>query len=192
VKREVNAVSVHVPGVRSFRGTTPRLGARVWVDPGAHVIGDVILGDDCSVWPGAVIRGDMHSITIGARCSVQDCAVLHITHDSRFNPGGFPLTVGDDVSIAHLVMLHGCTIGSRVVIGMQAMVMDGAVVGDDVILAAGSLVPPGKVFEGSMLYRGRPAQPVRPLTAEELEFLPYVAGNYVKLKNQYLAELAAP
>lgn len=177
----------HTP--RSFGGRTPVLGARVWIDPGAHVIGDVTLGDDCSVWPGAVIRGDMHRITIGARCSVQDGAVLHITHDSRFNPGGFPLTIGDDVSIAHQVMLHGCTIGSRIVLGMQALVMDGAVVGDDVIVAAGTLIPPGKVLPGGMLYRGRPAQPVRPLTPEELEFLPYVAGNYVKLKDQYLAEM---
>ena len=176
--------------VRSFRNKTPRLGARVWVDPFAVVIGDVQLGEDSSVWPGAVIRGDMHFIEIGARVSVQDNAVLHITHDSPFNPGGFALTIGDDVTIAHQTTLHGCHIGDRVMIGMQAMVMDGASIGDDSILAAGSLVPPGKKLKGGYLYRGRPAQPVRPLTSEERAFLPYVAGNYVRLKDEYLAEAA--
>ncbi|MCH8542300.1 MAG: gamma carbonic anhydrase family protein [Alcanivorax sp.] len=174
--------------VRSFSGKAPQCGAGVWVDPSAQVIGDVTLGADCSVWPGAVIRGDMHFIELGARCSVQDNAVLHITHDSTFYPGGFALTIGDDVTIAHQAMLHGCHIGDRVMIGMQAMVMDGAKIGDDVILAAGSLVPPGKSLRSGYLYRGRPAHSVRPLTEEELAFLPYVAGNYVKLKDQYLAE----
>lgn len=174
--------------VRTFAGKTPQLGEGVWVDPSAQVIGDVTLGPDCSVWPCAVIRGDMHFIELGARCSVQDNAVLHITHDSRFNPGGFALTIGDDVTIAHQAMLHGCHIGNRVMIGMQAIVMDGARIGDDVILAAGSLVPPGKSLRPGYLYRGKPAQSVRPLTQEELDFLPYVAGNYVKLKDQYLAE----
>jgi carbonic anhydrase/acetyltransferase-like protein (isoleucine patch superfamily) len=152
------------------------------------VIGDVALGDDSSVWPGAVVRGDMHHIVIGARTSVQDNAVLHITHDSAFNPGGFPLTLGDDVTVGHQAMLHGCTIGDRVMIGMQTMIMDGAVVESDVMLAAGSLVSPGKRLASGWLYRGRPARAVRELTAKEIEFLPYVAGNYVKLKDQYLDE----
>ena len=143
--------------VRGFRDWQPVLGDRVFVDPSAVVLGDVELGDDCSVWPGTIIRGDMHRIRVGSRVSVQDNAVLHITHDSRFNPGGFPLEIGDDVTIAHQAMLHGCSIGSRVMIGMQAMVMDGAVIEDDVILAAGSLVPPGKHLPSGYLYRGRPA-----------------------------------
>lgn len=175
-------------GTRPFKDKAPKLGQRVWVDPSAQVIGEVALGDDCSVWPCAVIRGDMHHISIGDRVSVQDNAVLHITHDSRFNPGGYPLRVGDDVTIAHQAMLHGCTVGSRVMIGMQAMVMDGAVIEDEVILAAGSLVPPGKRLKSGYLYRGRPAAAVRELTGEELEFLPYVAGNYVRLKDDYLKE----
>lgn len=174
--------------VRSFGGKVPQCGAGVWVDPSAQVIGDVTLGEDCSVWPGAVIRADMHFIEVGARVSVQDNAVLHITHDSPFNPGGFALTLGDDVTVAHQAMLHGCHIGNRVMIGMQAIVMDGAQIEDDVILAAGSLVPPGKKLKSGYLYRGKPAAQVRPLTREEREFLPYVAGNYVKLKNQHLAE----
>ena len=175
-------------GIRSFKDKAPQLGERVWVDPSAQVIGDVRLGADSSVWPGAVIRGDMHEIRVGERVSVQDNAVLHITHDSRFNPGGYPLHIGDDVTIAHQATLHGCRIGSRVMIGMQAMVMDGAVIEDEVILAAGALVPPGKHLKRGYLYRGRPATRVRSLTAEELEFLTYVAGNYVRLKDDYRAQ----
>lgn len=173
-------------GIRSFQNKVPSQGERVFVDPASTVIGDVALGDDSSVWPGAVVRGDMHRIVIGARTSVQDNAVLHITHDSAFNPGGFPLTLGDDVTVGHQAMLHGCTIGDRVMIGMQTMIMDGAVVESDVMLAAGSLVSPGKRLTSGWLYRGRPARAVRELTAKEIEFLPYVAGNYVKLKDQYL------
>ena len=173
-------------GIRSFQNKVPSQGERVFVDPASTVIGEVALGDDSSVWPGAVVRGDMHRIVIGARTSVQDNAVLHITHDSAFNPGGFPLTLGDDVTVGHQAMLHGCTIGDRVMIGMQTMIMDGAVVESDVMLAAGSLVSPGKRLESGWLYRGRPARPVRELTEKERRFLPYVAGNYVKLKDQYL------
>lgn len=174
-------------GIRSFENKHPQLGAGTWVDESARVIGDVVLGADCSVWPCAVIRGDMHQIRIGDRVSIQDNAVLHITHDSTFNPGGYSLTIGDDVTLAHQAMLHGCTVGSRVMIGMQAIVMDGAVIEDEVILAAGSLVSPGKRLQSGFLYRGRPAEPVRPLTSEERQFLSYVAGNYVKLKDRYLA-----
>ena len=175
-------------GIRSFQNKVPSQGERVFVDPASTVIGEVALGDDSSVWPGAVVRGDMHRIVIGARTSVQDNAVLHITHDSAFNPGGFPLILGDDVTVGHQAMLHGCTIGDRVMIGMQTMIMDGAVVESDVMLAAGSLVSPGKRLASGWLYRGRPARAVRELTAKEIEFLPYVAGNYVKLKDQYLDE----
>ncbi|MEQ9511040.1 MAG: gamma carbonic anhydrase family protein [Alloalcanivorax xenomutans] len=173
-------------GIRRFEDKVPQLGERVYVDPAATVIGDVALGEDCSIWPGAVIRGDMHRIHIGARTSVQDNAVLHITHASRFNPDGFPLTIGEDVTLGHQAMLHGCTVGNRVMVGMQAMIMDGVVVEDDVMIAAGTLVSPGKRLESGWLYRGSPAKPARRLTEEELAFLPYVAGNYVKLKDQYL------
>ncbi|MDX5379384.1 MAG: gamma carbonic anhydrase family protein, partial [Halomonas sp.] len=129
--------------IRSWQGTRPTLGARVYVDPASVVLGDVVLGDDCSVWPMAVVRGDMHRIRIGARTSVQDGSVLHITHASDFNPGGFPLTIGDDVTIGHKAILHGCTLGSRILVGMGAIVMDGAVVEDEVIIAAGAVVTPG-------------------------------------------------
>ncbi|EUC69007.1 anhydrase [Alcanivorax sp. 97CO-5] len=173
-------------GIRRFEDKAPQLGKRVFVDEDATVIGEVILGDDCSVWPKAVIRGDMHAIRIGNRVSIQDNAVLHITHDSPFNPGGFGLQVGDDVTLAHQAMLHGCTLGNRVMVGMQAIIMDGAIVEDDVIVAAGSLVGPGKHLESGHLYRGQPARKIRPLTEKEKAFLPYVAGNYVRLKDRYL------
>lgn len=174
--------------VRPFRHHTPDIAATVFIDPSAVVIGDVHLAEDVSVWPMAVIRGDMHSIRIGQRTSVQDGAVLHITHDSRFNPGGYPLIIGDDVTIGHQAMLHGCTIGHRVLIGMKAMIMDGAVIEDDVIIAAGAIVTPGKRLVSGFLYKGTPAQPVRPLSQTEMEFFRYGAANYVRLKNEYLAQ----
>ncbi len=174
--------------IRIYNKTLPQCGSRVFIDPSAVVIGDVHLGDDCSVWPNAVIRGDMHSIRIGARTSVQDGSVLHITHASSFNPEGYPLTIGDDVTIGHQVLLHGCTIGSRVLIGMASIVMDGARIDDDVILGAGSLVSPGKHLESGYLYVGRPAQQVRALTEQEMAFFTYTAGNYVRLKDEYLAQ----
>ncbi|GAA3904062.1 gamma carbonic anhydrase family protein [Halomonas cibimaris] len=174
--------------VRSFQGLTPRLGARVYVDPASVVIGDVVLGDDCSVWPTSVIRGDMHRIRIGARVSVQDGSVLHITHKSDFNPEGFPLTVGDDVTVGHRAILHGATLGSRILVGMGAIVMDGATVEDEVIIAAGAVVTPGKTLESGYVYAGNPARPMRPLKDSERAFFAYTAGNYVHLKDQFLAE----
>ncbi|MDP3847736.1 MAG: gamma carbonic anhydrase family protein [Pseudomonas sp.] len=174
--------------IRTYQGMTAQLGARVFVDPSAVVLGDVALGDDSSVWPQAVIRGDMHSIRIGARTSVQDGCVLHITHAGPFNPEGFPLLIGDDVTIGHQALLHGCTVGNRVLIGMACIVMDGAVIEDQVVLGAGSLVPPGKRLASGYLYVGRPAQPVRALSAKEQAYFSYSAANYVKLKDLHLAE----
>ncbi len=173
--------------IRPWKGKHPSLGERVYIDPASLVLGDVELGDDCSVWPMAVIRGDMHRIRIGARVSVQDGCVLHITHASDFNPGGYPLTVGDDVTIGHKAILHGATLGSRILVGMGAIVMDGAVVEDEVIIAAGAVVPPGKHLEGGHVYAGNPARALRPLKETEREFFPYTAGNYVRLKDDYLA-----
>ncbi|OLO11797.1 gamma carbonic anhydrase family protein [Chromohalobacter japonicus] len=174
--------------LRTFKGTTPRLGARVYVDPMCVVLGDVTLGDDCSVWPMTVIRGDMHRIRIGARCSIQDGSVLHITHASDYNPEGYPLTLGDDVTVGHKALLHGCTIGSRVLVGMGATVMDGVIVEDEVIIAAGAVVTPGKRLESGQVYAGNPAKPLRTLKEAERAFFTYTAGNYVKLKDEYLAQ----
>jgi len=174
--------------IRSFQQHTPKLGARVFVDPTAVVLGDVEIGEDSSVWPLTVIRGDMHRIRIGARSSIQDGSVLHITHAGPYNPDGFPLTIGDEVTVGHKVTLHGCTLGSRILVGMGSIVMDGAVVEDEVIIAAGSLVPPGKRLESGYLYVGSPVKQARPLTDKERSFFAYTAGNYVRLKDGYLAE----
>ncbi|WP_168014988.1 gamma carbonic anhydrase family protein [Halomonas salinarum] len=175
-------------GLRTHKGHTPQLGERVYIDPACVVLGDVELGDDCSVWPMAVVRGDMHRIRIGARTSVQDGSVLHITHASDFNPGGHPLTIGEDVTIGHKAILHGCTLGNRILVGMGATVMDGTVVEDEVIIAAGALVTPGKRLESGHVYGGSPAKALRPLKDSERAFFRYTAGNYVKLKDDYLSE----
>ena len=174
--------------IRTYQQITPQLGQRVFVDASAVVIGDVQLGDDSSVWPMAVVRGDMHRIRIGARSSVQDGSVLHITHAGPFNPDGYPLLIGDEVTIGHNVTLHGCTLGNRILVGMGSIVMDGAVVEDEVVIGAGSLVPPGKRLASGYLYVGSPVQQARALTDKERAFFSYSASNYVKLKDLHLAE----
>lgn len=174
--------------IRTYQGKTPSLGERVFVDPSAVLIGDIQIGADSSVWPLVTVRGDMLRIRIGSRTSIQDGSVLHITHAGPFNPDGFPLTIGDEVTVGHKVLLHGCTIGNRILVGMGCIVMDGAVIEDEVILGAGSLVPPGKVLESGFLYVGSPAKKARPLTDKERSFFAYTAGNYVKLKDQHIAE----
>lgn len=174
--------------IRPYQKSTPQLGNNVFIDETAVVIGDVRIGDDSSVWPLTVIRGDMHSIRIGARTSVQDGSVLHITHAGPFNPDGYPLVIGDDVTIGHKALLHGCTIGNKVLIGMGAIVMDGAIIEDEVVLAAGSLVSPGKTLASGFMYRGSPAKQVRALSEKERAFFSYSATNYTKLKDLHIAE----
>ncbi|MGB1139470.1 MAG: gamma carbonic anhydrase family protein [Halioglobus sp.] len=175
--------------LRSFQGRTPQLGERVLIDPSAVVLGEVTLGDDVSIWPQAVVRGDMHSIRVGGRSSVQDGCVLHITHAGPYNPDGWPLDIGADVTIGHGAILHGCTVGDRVLIGMSATVMDGVVIESDVVVAAGALVTPGKRLKSGFLYGGAPAKEMRPLSDKEMAYFTYVAANYVKLKDQHIAEL---
>ncbi len=174
--------------IRSYAGQYPRIAGGVYIDPAAVVIGDVEIGEGSSVWPMTVVRGDIHRIRIGQRTSVQDGSILHVTHAGPYNPAGFPLIIGDDVTIGHKVMLHGCTIGNRILIGMAAVIMDGAVVHDEVIIAAGTLVPPGKVLESGFLYKGNPARQARPLTDKEMTFFIYTAKRYVDLAAAYLAE----
>jgi len=173
--------------IRRYKSHTPHIGKHVFVDDAAVVIGQVELGDEVSIWPCAVIRGDMHFIRIGARSNVQDNAILHITHASDFNPDGWPLIIGDDVTIGHGACLHGCTIGNRVLIGIGSIVLDGVVIPDDVVIGAGTLVPPGKKLESGFLYTGSPCKQARPLKESEKAFFTYSAQNYVKLKNEYLA-----
>jgi len=173
--------------IRPFQGVLPQLGKRVYVDESAQLIGDVVLGDDASVWPLAVIRGDVNRIRIGARSNVQDNSCLHVTHDGPYSPGGVDLQIGDDVTIGHGVILHACRIGNRCLVGMGSIVMDRVTVEDDVLIAAGSVVSPGKILKSGWLYRGSPAQPARELTAEEIQSLKYSAEHYVRVKNKYLA-----
>ncbi|AKS43322.1 gamma carbonic anhydrase family protein [Wenzhouxiangella marina] len=174
--------------IRSFDGRHPELGNGVWIDPAATVIGEVRLGDDVSIWPGTVLRGDVNRIEVGARSNIQDGTIAHVTHDGPHSPGGLPLILGEDITVGHGAILHACTIGDRCLIGMGALVLDGAVIEADVMLAAGSLVSPGKRLESGWLYRGRPVEAVRRLSEKELEMLRYSAAHYVRLKNRYLSE----
>jgi len=176
--------------LRPWRGVLPTLGSRVYVDPAAVVVGQVTIGDDSSVWPMATVRGDVNVISIGARTSVQDGCVLHVTHDGPYSPGGFALRVGDEVTLGHRAILHGCVVGDRCLVGMGAIVMDGAVVEDEVIIGGGAVVPPGARCEGRSLYVGSPARRVRALSAREIGQLAYSAGWYVRVKDEYLSAAA--
>lgn len=172
--------------IRKFNQHQPQLGDKVYVDESALVVGNVQIGEDSSIWPMAVLRGDVHSIHIGARTSIQDGTVCHVTHAGPYDPEGHDLYVGDNVTIGHKAILHGCRIESNCLIGMGTVVMDGALIKENVIVGANSLVPPGRVLESGYLWVGSPARKIRKLTEEETEFFKYSADNYVKLKNQYL------
>lgn len=172
--------------IRAYQGINPTIDNTCFIDPNASVIGDVHIGADCSVWPGAVIRGDVNHIRIGERTSVQDNSVLHVTHKRDSLPQGWPLIIGDDVTIGHQVCLHGCTLGNRILVGIGSIVMDGVTVEDEVMIGAGTLVPPGKILQSGYLYVGSPCKQIRHLTDAEIAMLPYQAAHYVKVKNHYL------
>ena len=167
--------------IRGYKGVRPTLGARAFVDVSAQVIGDVELGDDASVWMNAVLRGDVNRIQVGARANVQDNSVLHVT--SRH-----PTVVGDEVTIAHSVNLHGCTVEPRCLVGIGALVLNGAVVGEESIVAAGAVVPEGMQVPARSLVMGIPAQVRRPVTEAERAGLRVYAENYVGYKDTYRAE----
>jgi len=171
--------------IRNFENHYPRLATTVYIDPLALVIGNVIIGEQSSVWPMAVVRGDVQSITIGIRTNIQDHAMLHVSHDGPYCPGGRSLIIGDDITVGHHVTLHACTIEHHCLIGIGAVILDGAVLPPYTLLAAGSLVPPHKVLEGGYLWRGSPAQKSRPLTAQEMEYFTYSANHYVQLARQH-------
>lgn len=171
--------------IRSFRGNHPQIADDAWVDETSVVIGDVTIAARSSIWPLCVVRGDIHRIEIGAQTNIQDGSILHVSHDSRFMPGGAPLVIGDRVTVGHQVVLHGCEIRDLCLIGIGSRVLDRAVLEPRTMLGAGSLVPPGKVLESGYLWVGTPVQRMRPLKDRELEYLEYVAGNYTKLTDEH-------
>ncbi|HEY5626349.1 MAG TPA: gamma carbonic anhydrase family protein [Nitrospira sp.] len=166
--------------IRTFQGIKPTIPTSCFIEDTGVVIGDVVMGESCSVWFHAVIRGDVHYIRIGDRTNVQDLCMLHVTHDTH------PLIVGSDVTIGHSVVLHGCTIKDRVLIGMGAIIMDGAVIGEDSVVGAGSLVTEGTIVPANSLILGSPAKVKRPVTEQELAWIRESAENYVKYANQYM------
>lgn len=172
--------------IRSFEEFTPQIDDSAFVDESSVVTGNVVIGKDSSVWPCCSVRGDIHSIRIGERTNIQDGSILHVTHDSEFAPGGFCLTVGDDVTVGHNVVLHACTVESLCLIGMGSVILDGSVIKSGAQVGAGSLVPPNKVLEGGYLWLGSPVRKVRELTDKEKTFLGYSANHYVKLKNRHM------
>ncbi|MCW6034592.1 MULTISPECIES: gamma carbonic anhydrase family protein [unclassified Pantoea] len=172
--------------LRPYKNHFPQQGDRVMIDSSSVVVGEVQLADDVSIWPLVAIRGDVNKVMIGKRSNIQDGSVLHVTHKSTSNPEGYPLIVGEDVTVGHKAMLHGCTIGNRVLVGMGSILLDGVIVEDDVMIGAGSLVPPGKRLESGYLYLGSPVKQVRPLSEAEIAGLLYSSNNYVGWKNEYL------
>jgi len=173
--------------IRPFENKTPHIAPDAWIDETALIIGDVTLGPRVSVWPYCVLRGDVHSIEIGAETNIQDACVLHVSHDSRFHPGGAGLSIGARVTVGHQAVLHGCTIGELCLIGIGAKVLDGAVLEPHTMLGAGALVLPGRVLDGGYLWVGAPARRARPLTDQELEYLEYSAQHYLRLTARHRA-----
>ena len=172
--------------IRSFGAYSPKIGNDVFIDPSAVISGKVVLADDVSIWPLVSIRGDLELIAIGRRSNIQDNSVIHTTRRNRTYPEGFPVTIGEDVTVGHSVTLHGCTLHDRILVGMGAIILDGALIESDIIIGAGSLVPPGKHLESGFLYVGSPVKKVRQLTEEERHFLKQSAQNYIETKNEHL------
>ena len=171
--------------IRPYIYHTPDIHETCFIDDTAVVIGQISLAEQVNVWPLVVMRGDVNHIRIGARTNIQDGSVLHVTGARSQKPEGSPLIVGEDVTIGHKVILHGCTIGNRVLVGMGTIVLDDAVIDDDVMVGAGSVVPPGKRLQSGFLYLGSPVKQVRPLTDEEKAFLAQSAVNYINLAQEY-------
>mgnify|MGYP000005103772 CR=1 FL=1 len=173
--------------IRKFEGTQPDIHSSSYIDETALVLGDVQIGKNSSIWPLTVIRGDVNSIKIGDNTNIQDNSVLHVSHDGPYNPNGFNLTIGNDVTVGHRVILHGCHIANSCLIGMGTTIMDGAIIEPYTLIGAGSLVSPNKHLESGYLWLGSPVRKVRKLNSEELESIDYSAQHYVALKNRHQA-----
>lgn len=171
--------------IRSFDKKQPEIHSTAFIDETALVLGDVRIGENTSIWPLTVIRGDVNSIQIGCNTNIQDNSVLHVTHDGPYNPGGFDLKIGNNVTVGHRVILHGCHVADSCLIGMGAIIMDGVIIEKNTLIGAGSLVAPNKQLESGYLWMGSPIKKVRLLTDDEIKSIEYSAANYVKLKNQH-------
>ncbi|MBH1971227.1 gamma carbonic anhydrase family protein [Moraxellaceae bacterium AER2_44_116] len=176
-----------VLNIRPFDGVLPVVAESAFVDAMAVVIGDVQLAENSSVWPCAVIRGDVNRISIGEGSNIQDFAMLHVTHKRPADPLGAPLVIGKNVTIGHHVTLHGCTIGDEVLVGIGTIILDRAIIESQVLIGAGSLVPPNKRLESGYLYLGNPVKQVRPLTDEEKAYFKYSAEHYMRLAVKHKA-----
>lgn len=163
-----------------FLGSQPKVSQSNFIAPSADLIGDVVLGEETSVWFNCTIRGDVNYIRIGSRSNVQDNTCIHVTNQTH------PTVIGDKVTIGHSAMIHGCTIKDRVLIGIKSVILDGAVIEEDCIIAAGSLVPPGKTMPSGWLCMGSPAKPVRKLSEEEIASIIQYSDNYVKYSRAYM------
>ncbi len=170
---------------RSYLSNQPNIAKSAYIDQFALVVGDVCIGEDSSIWPFSSVRGDVNSISIGDRTNVQDGCILHVTHKNKNCPEGYRLTIGDEVTIGHKVVLHGCEIANQVLIGMGSIILDDAYVEEHVLIGAGTIVTAGKRLESGYLWYGAPAKKIRKLTQEELDWFSYSASHYVKLKNNY-------
>lgn len=175
--------------IRPYLEYNPNIADDAFIDPSAVVIGETTLAQGTSVWCGVIIRGDVNSISIGKRSNVQDLSMLHVSKKSAKKPQGSPLVIGEDVTIGHQVMLHGCTVGNRVLIGIGCIVLDDAIIEDDVILGAGSLVPPRKTLQSGYLYMGSPAQAVRELTDADRASILENAQHYQNLAKNHRQSL---
>ena len=172
--------------IRTFQGIKPTVPSSCFIEKTGVVIGDVVMGDECSVWFHAVIRGDVNYIRIGQRTNIQDLCMLHVTHDTH------PLIIGNDVTVRHHVVLHGCTIQDRVLVGMGAIIMDGAVIGEDSVVGVGALVTEGTIVSPKSLILGSPAKVKRPVSEKELAWLKESAENYVKYAHTYMGHPSKP
>lgn len=168
--------------IRKFKGTSPTVDPSAYIDESAQVVGDVVIGPESSVWMNVVIRGDVHSIRIGRRTNIQDLTMVHVMRDTN------PTTIGDEVTIGHSAVIHGCTIEDRVLVGMAAVLLNGVHIEHDSVIAAGTLLTEGTRIPARSLVMGRPGKVKRQLTDEEVAEIRWYADNYVAYRIDYMAE----
>ena len=171
--------------IRLYQTISPRIATSAFIDETALIIGNVSVGEDSSIWPFTVARGDVHRIEIGHNSNIQDGSILHVSSPTKFAPDGYPLIIGNGVTVGHRAILHACEIEDDCLIGIGSIVLDGAVVKSGALLGANSMVPPNKVIEGGYLWLGSPAKKVRALSDEEKESFHHSAQHYVNLKNKH-------